>query len=200
MDSSNHLTSTSEPKVSVYRDNISSSCYSAARESSDRDIFAEISSRQVDQALKECLPNGHRRKIGFTCSTFDLMHPGHIIMLEDSKRQCEYLVVAVQSDPTIDRPDAKNNPIQTFEERKIMVSACRHVDRVIEYATENDLYNILMKLIPDIRILGSDWKGRQYTGYDIDGIDIHWHDRSTHKFSSTSIRERVYQAEASLRT
>lgn len=189
-----------DSEASVYRDNISSRCYSAVETSSNKDIFEDVSFPQVEQALKECLPNGHRRKIGFTCSTFDMLHPGHIIMLEDSKKQCEYLVVAIQSDPTIDRPDTKNIPIQTFEERKIMVSACRHVDKVIEYATENDLYNILMKLAPDVRILGSDWENKEYTGHDIEHIDIYWHNRSIHKFSSTSIRDRVYQAELARRS
>lgn len=182
-----------------HRDDISKKCYSAAEESTCSDVFETVSSKQIEQALKECILNGNRRKIGFTCSSFDMMHPGHVIMLEDCKRQCDYLVVAVQSDPTIDRPKTKNTPIQTFEERKIMVSSCRYVDCVIEYSTENDLYNILEKLLPDVRILGTDWKGKEYTGYGIEGITIYWHDRHVHKFSSSSIRNRVYHAEVSLR-
>ena len=81
-------------------------------------------------------------KIGFTCSCFDLFHAGHVFMLKDAKTQCDYLIVGLQTDPTIDRPN-KNKPIMSFEERKILVESCKYIDQIIEYTTENDLLNIL---------------------------------------------------------
>tara|TARA_B100000674_G_scaffold430260_1_gene386727 strand:- start:307 stop:741 length:435 start_codon:yes stop_codon:yes gene_type:complete len=140
------------------------------------------------------------KKIGVTFSTFDLLHPGHIIMLEDCKNVCEHLIVGVQSNPTIDRKKdsdeyskisgkQKNTPIQTLEERLIMIKAIKFVDEVFVYDTEEDLYNWLINNKWDIRILGSDWKGKKFTGYDIDG-DIHYHIRN-HDWSSSAFRERL---------
>ena len=129
-------------------------------------------------------------KIGFTCSCFDLLHAGHILMLEDSKKQCDYLIVGLQTDPTIDRPKEKNKPIQSFEERKIQLEAVRYVDEVITYETENDLYELLYKLMPDVRILGTDYEHKHFTGIDIDGIDIYFHKRD-HDYSTSSLREKI---------
>ena len=140
------------------------------------------------------------KKIGVTFSTFDLLHPGHILMLEDCKNVCQHLVVGVQSDPTIDRKNSndeyskisgkpKNSPIQTLEERLIMIKSIKFVDEVFVYDTEQDLYNWLTDNKWDIRILGSDWKGKKFTGHDIHG-DIHFHVRD-HDWSSTSFRERL---------
>ena len=140
------------------------------------------------------------KKIGITFSTFDLLHPGHILMLKDCKNVCNYLIVGVQSDPTIDRKDAndkyskisgkpKNPPIQTLEERLIMIKSIKYVDEVFIYDTEKDLHNWLLKNKWDVRILGSDWKGKQFTGYDIDG-DVHFHIRD-HDWSSSAFRERL---------
>ena len=140
------------------------------------------------------------KKIGVTFSTFDLLHPGHIIMLEDCKRVCDYLIVGVQSDPTIDRKNpednyskisgkSKNIPIQTLEERLIMIKAIKFVDKVFIYNTEEDLYSWLNNNKWDIRILGSDWEGKKFTGYDIDG-ELYFHKRD-HDWSSTAFRERL---------
>ena len=140
------------------------------------------------------------KKIGVTFSTFDLLHPGHILMLEDCKNVCEHLIVGVQSDPTIDRQSdsdeyskisgkSKNGPIQTLEERLIMIKSIKYVDEVFVYHTEKDLYNWLTNNKWDIRILGSDWKGKKFTGHDIDG-DIHFHIRN-HDWSSSAFRERL---------
>jgi glycerol-3-phosphate cytidylyltransferase len=133
------------------------------------------------------------KKIGFTCSCFDLLHSGHVIMLNDAKSQCDILVVGLQTDPTIDRPLEKNKPVQDFEERKIMINGIKYVDYVIEYTTEAELYEILKELNPDVRIIGTDWQGKKYTGNDLP-IKIHWHVRN-HNYSTTDLRKRVYLAE-----
>ena len=132
-------------------------------------------------------------KKGFTCSCFDLMHPGHIKMLQDARDQCDYLIVGLQEDPTIDRPDTKNKPIQTMEERYIMLSAVRFIDEIMIYKTEDDLYSYLKKNKPDIRILGSDYEGKDFTGKDL-GIDIYYHKRD-HDWSSTEMRQRIIKNE-----
>ena len=139
-------------------------------------------------------------KKGITFSTFDLIHPGHIIMLEDCKRVCDYLIVGIQSDPTIDRKDSsdiysktsgkpKNKPIQTLEERLIMIKAIKYVDEVFVYDTEQDLYSWLKNNDWDIRILGSDWEGKKFTGHNIAG-EVYFHKRD-HDWSSTTFRERL---------
>jgi len=177
------------------RNAISNKYYLKSDDTSEYDSF-EIETRVKIEEIND-LSDSDNLKIGFTCSTFDMFHPGHVIMLEDSKNQCDILVVGIQTDPTLDRPDSKNVPIQDLDERKIMVSSCRHIDYVVKYSTENDLYNILTLLKPDVRILGSDWKGKEYTGHEIKDINIHWHDRSVHKYSTTNLRYRAYMAELS---
>ena len=132
-------------------------------------------------------------KKGFTCSYFDLMHPGHIKMLQDARNQCDYLIVGLQTDPTIDRPKTKNKPIQTLEERQIMLSAVRFIDELMIYDTEDNLYKYLKKNKPDIRILGSDYKGKDFTGKDLN-IDIYYHKRD-HNWSSTNLRKRIIDKE-----
>ena len=98
-------------------------------------------------------------RIGFVASTFDLFHAGHVSMLEEAKRQCDYLIAAIQLDPTLDRP-TKNKPVQSIIERQIQVSACKHVDEIIVYSTEKELEDILMSLPIDVRILGEEYKDR----------------------------------------
>jgi glycerol-3-phosphate cytidylyltransferase len=134
----------------------------------------------------------YAKKIGFTCGSFDLIHPGHIMMLEEAKSVCDILVVGVQSDPSVDRP-GKNKPIQTHEERLIMVSAVRYVDEVVSYDTEADLLLLLRKLHPDIRIIGSDHKGKEYTGHEL-SIKVHYNSRD-HDWSTTNLRKLVYESE-----
>ena len=134
------------------------------------------------------------KKIGFACGCFDLIHPGHILMLQDCKSVCDYLIVAVQSDPTINRNN-KNKPIQTLDERVIMVKSIKYVDEVKTYTTEDQLYQMLVDISPDIRIIGSDWKNNpQFTGGDLN-IKLHFHDRN-HNHSTTNLRKRVYKAES----
>ena len=130
-----------------------------------------------------------KKIIGFTCSCFDLLHAGHILMLKDAKDQCDYLIVGLQTDPTIDRPKTKNKPIQSLKERKIQLEAVKYVDKIITYSTEDELYLLLQKINPDIRILGSDYKNKSFTGDDLD-INIYYHKRN-HNFSSTNLKKAI---------
>lgn len=127
--------------------------------------------------------------IGFTCSCFDLLHAGHILMLKDAKKQCDHLIVGLQTDPTIDRPDTKNRPIQSLKERKIQLEAIKYIDEIIEYSTEEGLYELLKKINPNIRILGSDYKEKSFTADDLN-IEIYYHERN-HNFSSTNLRKKI---------
>ena len=140
------------------------------------------------------------KKIGITCSTFDLFHAGHVIMLEEAKRQCDYLIAAIQVDPTLDR-QTKNKPVQSIIERQIQVSACKHVDEIIVYSTEKELEDIFMALPIDVRILGEEYKDTDYTGKEIcmkRGIELYFNKRD-HFFSSSDLRQRVFDAEAKKR-
>ena len=136
------------------------------------------------------------KKIGFTCSSFDLLHCGHCIMLEDCKNQCEILIVGLQTDPTLDRK-SKNKPVQEFEERNIMIHSIKYVDEVIKYETEEDLLELLKELNPDVRIIGTDWKGKPFTGNELP-IEMYWHTRD-HSWSTSNLRKRVYEQEYGLR-
>ena len=128
--------------------------------------------------------------IGFTCSCFDLLHAGHILMLEDAKSRCDKLIVGLQSDPTLDRPE-KNKPIQSLEERRIQLEAVKYVDEIFIYDTEKDLYKKILEINPDVRILGSDYDipDKRFTGDDLD-IPIHFHERK-HNYSSTNLRSKI---------
>ena len=132
--------------------------------------------------------------IGFTCSSFDLLHAGHIIMLQDAKKRCDKLIVGLQTDPSIDRPLTKNTPIQTLEERKIQLEAVRYIDDIHVYDTEDSLIDLLKLVKPDIRILGSDYEGKPFTG-DFLNIPIHYHERN-HDYSSTNLRKMIYNRES----
>jgi glycerol-3-phosphate cytidylyltransferase len=138
--------------------------------------------------------------VGFTCGSFDLLHTGHTIMLRECKDHCNYLIVGLQSDPSIDRPE-KNKPIQSYEERKTMLESIRYVDEIITYHTEADLEKLLKNLIDnkqiDLRIIGEDWHGKRFTGDKLD-IPVIFNKRK-HTYSSSNLRERVYQAEYLLR-
>tara|TARA_Y100001970_G_C14259811_1_gene879177 strand:+ start:4544 stop:4960 length:417 start_codon:yes stop_codon:yes gene_type:complete len=131
------------------------------------------------------------KTIGFTCSAFDLLHAGHIIMLKDAKRQCDYLIAGLQTDPTIDRKE-KNKPIQSLEERKIQLQAVKYIDEIIIYSSEKELYELIKKINPDIRILGSDYIGKDFTGKDLD-IPIYYHKRD-HDYSSSNLKKNIHQS------
>ena len=137
------------------------------------------------------------KKIGITFSTFDMLHAGHIAMLSEAKNHCDYLICGLQTDPTIDRPDTKNKPIQSIVERQIQLAACRYVDEVVVYQTEQDLTDLLLILPLDVRILGVEYQDQEFTGrYEGGerGIELVFNGRD-HSFSSSSLRKRVAAAE-----
>ena len=146
--------------------------------------------------IKQLKADGKR--IGITFSTFDLLHAGHIAMLSEAKNHCDYLIAGLQTDPTIDRPREKNTPVQSIVERQIQLAACRYVDEVVVYQTEEDLVDLLLILPIDVRILGVEYQGREFSGREeciTRGIDLIYNGRD-HSFSSSSLRRRVVAAES----
>ena len=138
------------------------------------------------------------KKIGITFSQFDMLHAGHIAMLAEAKNHCDYLIAALQTDASIDRPDTKNPPIQSIVERQIQLAACRYVDEVVIYTTEADLCDLLLILPVDVRILGDEYRDKEFTGkFECArrGIELVFNERS-HTFSSSSLRKRVVAAES----
>lgn len=141
------------------------------------------------------------KRIGITFSTFDLLHAGHIAMLSEAKNHCDYLICGLQTDPTIDRPETKNKPIQSIVERQIQLAACRYVDEVVVYSTEQDLIDLLLILPVDTRILGVEYADKPFTGKSecvLRGIEIIYNGRD-HSFSSSSLRKRVFDSESNKR-
>ena len=141
-----------------------------------------------------------KRIIGITCSTFDLLHAGHIIMLEECKKYCDYLICALQVDPTIDRPE-KNKPIQSLVERYIQLDAVQYVDKIIPYSTEEELIMIFSSLDLDVRILGEEYKNTDFTGKKVclkRNIKLIYNKRD-HNFSTTNLRELIYKQESTKR-
>ena len=131
-------------------------------------------------------------RIGFTCSSFDLLHAGHTLMLEEAKAQCDYLIVGLQTDPSIDRP-TKNKPVQTVVERYLQLRACKYVDEIIPYVLEQDVEDILRSFKIDVRIIGEEYKTIEFTGKEYckeKGIEIYYNSRE-HRFSSTEIKTRL---------
>jgi|TARA_B100000073_G_C23706651_1_gene562573 glycerol-3-phosphate cytidylyltransferase len=131
-------------------------------------------------------------RIGFTCSTFDLLHAGHVMMLREAKAQCDYLICGLQVDPTLDRAE-KNAPIQSIVEREAQLAAIKYVDEVIIYCTEADLCDIINMYPIDVRILGEEYRDRDFTGKDEckkRGIQLHFNKRD-HRFSTSDLRKRV---------
>jgi glycerol-3-phosphate cytidylyltransferase len=138
------------------------------------------------------------KKIGITFSTFDLLHAGHIAMLSEAKNHCDYLICGLQTDPTIDRPDSKNPPVQSIVERQIQLAATRYVDEVVIYQTEEDLRDLLLVLPIDARIIGVEYQDKEFSGKDIceqRGIEVIYNGRD-HSFSSSSLRKRVASAQS----
>jgi glycerol-3-phosphate cytidylyltransferase len=127
-------------------------------------------------------------KIGITASSCDLLHAGHILMLKEAKSVCDYLIVALHVDPTIARPN-KNQPVQSFYERWVQLSAVKYVDEVIPYSSESELLTILQNYNINIRILGDEYYDRYFTGNDLQ-MEYHYNKR-THGYSSTELRERI---------
>jgi glycerol-3-phosphate cytidylyltransferase len=132
------------------------------------------------------------KKVGFTASTFDLLHAGHVAMLREAKSQCDYLICGLQVDPNVDRKD-KNIPIQSIVERQAQLSAIKYVDEVVVYCTEEDLLDIINMYPIDIRVLGEEYRQKEFTGKDAcrnRGIELYFNKRD-HRFSTTDIRKRV---------
>jgi len=130
-------------------------------------------------------------KIGFTCSCFDLFHAGHVMMLKEARTQCDYLIVGLQSDPTIDRPE-KNKPVQTLLERYIQLEGCKYVDEIVPYSTEKELMDILTSYPIDVRIIGEEYRDKQFTGFNL-SMSVYFNSRQ-HSFSTTELRQRVLTA------
>jgi glycerol-3-phosphate cytidylyltransferase len=131
-------------------------------------------------------------KIGVTFSTFDLLHAGHVLMLKEAKSVCDYLICGLHVDPQVERPN-KNKPVQSIVERYIQLSSVKYVDEVISYNLEKDLHDILLGYPIDIRIIGADYRGVDFSGKDLcltKGIEIYYNERS-HNFSSTELRQRI---------
>lgn len=134
--------------------------------------------------------------VGFTAGSFDLCHAGHVLMFKECKKVCDYLVVALQSDPTLDRP-YKNKPVMSLGERKIILAGIKYIDKVVVYNTEADLVNLIKKTKPDVRIMGADWKGKEYTGRELVkllGHKIYFNSRN-HSYTTSELRKRIYEAE-----
>ena len=149
--------------------------------------------------VKELKEQG--KKIGITFSQFDLLHAGHIAMLAEAKNHCDYLIAGLQTNASIDRPDTKNPPIQSIVERQIQLAACRYVDEVVVYSTEQDLVDLLLILPVDVRILGVEYAEKEFTGKsecELRSIEIVFNGRD-HSFSSSSLRKRVYDSETKKR-
>ena len=135
-------------------------------------------------------------KIGITCSTFDLLHAGHVVMLEEAKRHCDYLIAALQVDPTLDRA-TKNAPIQSIVERQIQLAAVKYVDEIVMYSTEKELEDLFLTLPLNVRILGEEYRDKEFTAKQIcldRGIELFYNVRD-HSFSSTSLRHRILQTQ-----
>ena len=131
-------------------------------------------------------------RVGFTCSTFDLLHAGHVQMLREAKEQCDYLLVGLQMDPSIDRPE-KNAPVQSIVERYTQLKGVRYVDEIIPYQTEADLEDILGMYHIDVRVLGEEYRDKTFTGRAIclkRGIELYYNKRE-HRFSTSDLRKRV---------
>ncbi|MDO8482085.1 MAG: adenylyltransferase/cytidyltransferase family protein [bacterium] len=133
------------------------------------------------------------KKVGFTCGAFDLCHAGHMLMFKEAKEHCDYLLVGLQDDPSVTTEDyrgkKKNKPVMSLEERRIILEGIRYIDEIIVYRTEEELYELLKKTTPDIRIIGADWKGRKFTGYDLP-IEVYYNSRD-HGFSTSELRKRI---------
>ena len=131
-------------------------------------------------------------RVGFTASAFDLFHSGHVAMFKEARSNCDYMIVGLQTDPTIDRPE-KNKPIQSVFERYVQLEGCKYIDEIIPYATEQDLLDIFLTYKIDVRFIGEEYKSKDYTGKQLcldKGIEIHYNSRQ-HSFSTSGLRKRI---------
>ncbi|OGG50558.1 hypothetical protein A2763_04310 [Candidatus Kaiserbacteria bacterium RIFCSPHIGHO2_01_FULL_54_36] len=135
------------------------------------------------------------KKVGFTAGAFDLCHAGHMLMFEEAKEQCDYLIIGLHSDPSLDRPGSKNKPIMSVEERQIILRGIKYIDEIVVYDTEADLIKMLTENVLgiDVRILGAEYNNKPYTGKDLP-LPIYYNTRD-HGYSTTELRKRVFEAE-----
>jgi glycerol-3-phosphate cytidylyltransferase len=133
-----------------------------------------------------------KKKIGFTSGAFDLCHAGHLLMFKEVRAQCDYLIVALHSDPSTERFH-KNKPVESKEERRIRLESCRYIDKVVDYDTESQCRDLIIKLKPDVRFVGADWKGKHFTGDDLP-VKVIFNTRD-HGYSSTDLRKRIFLSE-----
>jgi glycerol-3-phosphate cytidylyltransferase len=143
---------------------------------------------QIEKLKKE------GKVVGFTASTFDLIHAGHIAMLEEAKSHCDFLIVGLLTDPTISRPDKKNKPVQSILERYIQLQSIRVVDMIVPFDTEEDLETMIKMILPNIRLVGEEYRGTEHTGWNIEGVKIIYNKRR-HNYGSSQLRERIANAE-----
>ena len=139
----------------------------------------------------------NNKRIGIVFSAFDLLHAGHIGMLREAAENCDYLIVGLQTDPTIDRPDTKHKPVHTLVERYAQLNALKFVDEIVPYQTEEDVIDILELFQVDVRFLGEEYREKEFTGKDVcrkRGIELHFNKRD-HRFSTSGLRKRVAAAE-----
>lgn len=144
----------------------------------------------MDNLKKFTLLKNNGRKVGFTASTFDLLHPGHIDMLQQASSQCDYLIVGLLTNPQISRPDTKQAPCESVFERWMRLQALSYVDAIIPFDTEEDLVNILNIIKPDVRFVGDEYKNTEHTGYDIKDIKIIYNERK-HNWSSSNLKNKL---------
>jgi glycerol-3-phosphate cytidylyltransferase len=138
-----------------------------------------------------------KKVIGFTCGAFDLTHAGHYLMFKEVRKKCDFLIVGLQMDPSVDRKD-KNKPIQSLKERLIQLKACKYIDKIIIYKTEIGLYNLLKKLRPDVRFMGTDWKNKpNYSRDKLPEIKVIYNSRN-HNYSTTNLRRKIIKEENKL--
>ena len=139
-----------------------------------------------------CAPSEANKRVGFVASCFDLLHAGHCLMLQDAKKQCDWLIAGLHIDPSTER-NYKNKPVQSLDERRIQLESIKYVDQIELYKTEKDLLFILEKIKPNVRVLGSDYKKKNFTGMELGmelGIEVYYHERN-HNWSTTDLRIRI---------
>jgi glycerol-3-phosphate cytidylyltransferase len=133
----------------------------------------------------------NKNVIGFTCGAFDITHAGHYLMFKECREQCDFLIVGLQVNPNVDRKE-KHKPVQTLKERRIQLESCKYIDKIITYKTEKDLIELIKDLKPDIRFIGADWKGKDFTGKNLP-IKVVFNSRN-HNYSSSALRDRIIKA------
>lgn len=134
------------------------------------------------------------KKVGLTVSTFDCLHAGHVSMLKEAKGQCDHLIVLLLNDPTTDRPETKNAPIQSLFERYLQLEAIKYVDQIVPIASEQEIVDAILVFNPDIRIVGEDYRGKEFTGRDL--CEVYYNSRK-HSFSSAELRDRINKKDKS---